>query len=170
MVFEHPGEFDSQSAAITSIAPKIGCGPDTPRAWGRRAETDSGRRDGVTRAARDRIRAFDRRIDQLFRANPDCQRIALICGAGSKTATAVVASVGDGKEFKNQRHMAASRRMRDCGVTTNARLWRHDECAPVARRWVWCRASIPAAINAIRSGPKKPCNGRDIHRCRTSHH
>jgi transposase-like protein len=32
MVFEHQGEFDSQSAAIKSIAPKIGCGPDTLRA------------------------------------------------------------------------------------------------------------------------------------------
>lgn len=50
MVFEHQGEFDSQSAAIKSIAPKIGCGPDTLRAWVRRAETDSGRRDGVTTA------------------------------------------------------------------------------------------------------------------------
>ena len=27
MVFEHQGEFDSQSAAIKSIAAKIGCGP-----------------------------------------------------------------------------------------------------------------------------------------------
>ena len=27
MVFEHQVEFDSQSAAIKSIAPKIGCGP-----------------------------------------------------------------------------------------------------------------------------------------------
>ncbi|MDA9822544.1 transposase, partial [Paracoccaceae bacterium] len=52
MVFEHQGEFDSQSAAIKSIAPKIGCGPDTLRAWVRRAETDSGRRDGVTTAER----------------------------------------------------------------------------------------------------------------------
>ena len=33
MVFEHQGEFDSQSAAIKSIAPKIGCGPHTLRAW-----------------------------------------------------------------------------------------------------------------------------------------
>ena len=54
-----------------------------------------------------RIKAFDRRIDQVFRSNPDCQRIAQICGVGSKTATAVVAAVGDGKEFKNGRHMAA---------------------------------------------------------------
>ena len=26
LVFEHQGEFDNQSAAIKSIAPKIGCG------------------------------------------------------------------------------------------------------------------------------------------------
>lgn len=55
----------------------------------------------------ERIKAFDGRIYQAFRANPDCQRIAKICGVGSKTATAVVAAVGDGKEFKNGRHLAA---------------------------------------------------------------
>ena len=69
MVFEHQGEFDSQSAAIKSIAPKIGCGPDTLRAWVRRAETDSGRRDGVTTAERDRIKALERENRQLRQAN-----------------------------------------------------------------------------------------------------
>ena len=58
MVFPPQGHFDSQSAAIESIAPKIGCGPDTLRAWVQRAETDSGRRDGVTTAERDRIKAL----------------------------------------------------------------------------------------------------------------
>jgi transposase-like protein len=69
MVFEHQGEFDSQSAAIKSIAAKIGCGPDTLRAWIRRAETDSGRRDGVTTAERDRIKALERENRQLRQAN-----------------------------------------------------------------------------------------------------
>lgn len=69
MVFEHQGEFDSQSAAIKSIAPKIGCGPDTLRAWVRRAETDSGRRDGMTTSERDRIRALERENRQLRQAN-----------------------------------------------------------------------------------------------------
>ncbi|KKO01776.1 hypothetical protein LCGC14_0110970 [marine sediment metagenome] len=32
MVFEHKGEFDSHSATIKSIAPKISCGPGTLRA------------------------------------------------------------------------------------------------------------------------------------------
>ena len=33
VVFEHPDEFDSQSVAIKSVAPKIGNGADTLRAW-----------------------------------------------------------------------------------------------------------------------------------------
>ena len=61
MVFEHQGEFDSQSAAIKSIAPKIGCGPDTLRAWVQR--------DGVTTAERDRIKALDRENRQLRQAS-----------------------------------------------------------------------------------------------------
>lgn len=54
-----------------------------------------------------RITAFDRRIDTVFKSNVDCRRIARICGVGPKTATAVVAAVGDGREFKNGRHPAA---------------------------------------------------------------
>lgn len=54
-----------------------------------------------------RITAFDRRIDAVFKSNEDCRRIARISGVGPKTATAVVAAVGDGREFKNGRHLAA---------------------------------------------------------------
>lgn len=54
-----------------------------------------------------RIASFDKKIDAVFRSNEACQRIAKIKGAGSKTAAAVVAAVGDGSEFKNGRHLAA---------------------------------------------------------------
>lgn len=54
-----------------------------------------------------RVRMFDRRIEAVFRSNAACQRIARISGVGPKTATAVVAAVGDGGEFKNGRHLAA---------------------------------------------------------------
>lgn len=54
-----------------------------------------------------RIRHFDRRIDRVFRASEACQRVARIRGVGPKTATAVVAAVGDAREFENGRHMAA---------------------------------------------------------------
>ena len=54
-----------------------------------------------------RIASFDRKIDAVFRSNDACQRIAKIKGVGPKTATAVVAAIGDGAEFKNGRHLAA---------------------------------------------------------------
>jgi transposase len=54
-----------------------------------------------------RIASFDKKIDRVFRQNEPCQRIAKIKGIGPKTATAVVAAIGDGSEFKNGRHLAA---------------------------------------------------------------
>ncbi len=54
-----------------------------------------------------RIASFDRKINRVFRESEACQRLARIKGVGPKTATAVVAAVGDGSEFKNGRHLAA---------------------------------------------------------------
>ena len=54
-----------------------------------------------------RIACFDKKIEHVFRTSEACQRIAKIKGVGPKTATAVVAVVGDGSEFKNGRHLAA---------------------------------------------------------------
>ncbi|MGU5257299.1 hypothetical protein MAX09_21655 [Escherichia coli] len=38
MVLESQGEYDSQWAAICSIAPKTGCTPETLRVWVRQYE------------------------------------------------------------------------------------------------------------------------------------
>jgi transposase len=54
-----------------------------------------------------RIAIFDKKIEAVFKASEVCQRVAKIKGVGPKTATAIVAAVGDGAEFKNGRHMAA---------------------------------------------------------------
>jgi transposase len=54
-----------------------------------------------------RVALFDKKIDAAFRADLACQRIAQIKGVGPKTATAMVAVVGDAAEFKNGRHLAA---------------------------------------------------------------
>ena len=54
-----------------------------------------------------RIESFDKKIEAVFKDSEVCQRIAKIKGVGPKTATAIVAAVGDGAEFKNGRHMAA---------------------------------------------------------------
>jgi transposase len=40
----------------------------------------------------ERIRAFDKRIDAIFKASEACQRIAKIPGVGPKTATAMIAA------------------------------------------------------------------------------
>ncbi len=55
----------------------------------------------------ERIRVFDRKIDAIFKSSEVCQRIAKIRGIGPKTATAMVAAIGDGSDFKNGRHLAA---------------------------------------------------------------
>ena len=54
-----------------------------------------------------RIASFDKKIERIFLESEPCQRIAKIKGIGVKTATAIVAAIGDGSEFKNGRHLAA---------------------------------------------------------------
>jgi len=69
MVFEHQDEYDSQWQAVVSIAGKIGCTPETLRQWVKRAEIDSGRREGVTSEDRDRLKKLERENRELRRAN-----------------------------------------------------------------------------------------------------
>jgi len=69
MVFEHEREYESQWAAIVSIATKIGCTPETLRKWVRQAEIDTGRRGGVTSDERARIKELEREVYELRRTN-----------------------------------------------------------------------------------------------------
>ena len=69
MVLEHQGSYETQSAAVAAIAPKIGCIPETLRVWVRQAERDSGMRDGATSAERDRIKDLEREVKPLRQAN-----------------------------------------------------------------------------------------------------
>ena len=48
MVFDHQAEHASQWATIMSIAPKIGCNPETLRSWVRQAERGQGKQPGLT--------------------------------------------------------------------------------------------------------------------------
>mgnify|MGYP006267243679 CR=1 FL=1 len=59
----------SQWAAIESIAGKIGCTAETLRKWVRRAECDHGVRTGLTSSERERLKAQEREIRELRRAN-----------------------------------------------------------------------------------------------------
>ena len=69
MVQEHRGEYPSLWAAIESIAPKIGCVPQTLLEWVKRHEVDTGTRDGVSTTERERIKALERENKELRRAN-----------------------------------------------------------------------------------------------------
>ena len=69
MVREHEKEHDSQWAAIRSIAPKIGCSPETLRGWIRQAERDLGLRAGLTTDERRRLKELERENRELKRAN-----------------------------------------------------------------------------------------------------
>ncbi len=70
MVLESQGEYDSQWAAICSIAPKIGCTPETLRVWVRQHERDTGGGDGgLTTAERQRLKEQERENRELRRSN-----------------------------------------------------------------------------------------------------
>jgi transposase-like protein len=69
LVYEHAKEHGSQWAAITSIASKIGCSAQTLSTWIKRREIDTGQRAGVTSEEDARIRALEREVKELRRAN-----------------------------------------------------------------------------------------------------
>ena len=69
MVQEHRGEYSSLWAAVESIAPKMGCVPQTLLTWVKRAEVDGGDRDGLTTSERERLKQLERENKELKRAN-----------------------------------------------------------------------------------------------------
>ena len=69
MVLEHRGEHPSQWAAIESIAPKIGCVPQTLHSWVRQHEVDVGQRDGISTLEAQRIKELERENRELRKAN-----------------------------------------------------------------------------------------------------
>ncbi|EEU9270967.1 IS3 family transposase, partial [Escherichia coli] len=70
MVLESQSEYDSQWATICSIAPKIGCTPETLRVWVRQHERDTGGGDGgLTTAERQRLKELERENRELRRSN-----------------------------------------------------------------------------------------------------
>ena len=69
MVFEHQKDYASPWQARQSIAAKIGCSPETLRQWVHQAQVDAGRRDGLTRDERARLKALERENRQLRQAN-----------------------------------------------------------------------------------------------------
>jgi transposase-like protein len=69
MVQEQRGEYPSLWAAVESIAPKVGCVPQTLLTWVKRDEVDSGKREGVTTSEAQRVKDLERENKELRRAN-----------------------------------------------------------------------------------------------------
>ncbi|HHO3397519.1 TPA: IS3 family transposase [Escherichia coli] len=83
MVLESQGEYDSQWAAICSIALKTGCTPETLRVWVRQYERDTGGGDGgLTTAERQRLKELERENRELHRSNNILRQASAYFGEG----------------------------------------------------------------------------------------
>ena len=69
LVFEQQEEHESQWAAISSIATKMGCTSETLRKWVREVERDAGKRPGLTTGEREKLKELERENRELKRAN-----------------------------------------------------------------------------------------------------
>ncbi|HHW4834886.1 TPA: IS3 family transposase, partial [Escherichia coli] len=83
MVLESQSEYDSQWATICSIAPKIGCTPETLRVWVRQHERDTGGGDGgLTTAERQRLKELERENRELRCSNDILRQASAYFGEG----------------------------------------------------------------------------------------
>jgi transposase len=70
LVIEHRGDYQTEYAAIRSIAAKLGIAtPETLRSWVRQAEVDAGQRPGTTSEESAEIRKLRAEVKELRRAN-----------------------------------------------------------------------------------------------------
>jgi transposase-like protein len=69
MVSEAASEYESQWAAIVSVASSIGCTSETPRRWVRQHERNTDQRPGPSTAEQERIKALEREVRELRKAN-----------------------------------------------------------------------------------------------------
>ncbi|UJB64357.1 IS3 family transposase [Acidovorax sp. YS12] len=82
MMQEQRGEYPSLWATIESIAPKIGCVPQTLNEWVKRAEVDVGVRAGVTSSEAQRMKELEREVKELRRANEILKLASAFFGSG----------------------------------------------------------------------------------------
>ena len=69
LVIEAKDQYESQWAAIVSIASKIGCSTETLRRWVRQHERDIGQREGPSTVEQERMKALEREVRELRKAN-----------------------------------------------------------------------------------------------------
>ena len=69
MVLENQKTYNSQWPAICSIAPKIGCTPETLRIWIRQQEPVDEEQNALTVSERQRLKELEREVRELRRSN-----------------------------------------------------------------------------------------------------
>ncbi len=69
LVFAQRDEYESEWAAITSIASKFGCSTETLRNWVRNTERDVVLRPGATSSQQEELKTLRREVKELRRAN-----------------------------------------------------------------------------------------------------
>ena len=135
MVQEHRGEYPSLWAAVESIAPKIGCAPQTLLEWVKRAEVDAGTRPGTTTAEMQRIKELEREVKELRRAN-DILR----------TASAFFAQAELDRKLKSRTPTSTS-----TGIPTGSS--RSAKCCRSPRRLTGAMQPGSATLNCAAPGP-----------------
>ena len=69
LAMEHRDDCQSEAAALTAVAGKLGCSPDSLRTWVRQIQRDGGERPGPTGAEIERIKELERENRELRQAN-----------------------------------------------------------------------------------------------------
>ncbi len=89
MVSEAGSQYESQRAAITSIAVMTGCTLETLRRWVRQQERDTRRRPEPTSTEEERVKALVRELRELRKAN---QTLRLASAFSPKRSSAATSS------------------------------------------------------------------------------
>ena len=77
MVLTSENEHSSRWAAIQSIAGKIGCTPETLRAWIKQSEVDAGIQPGIPTDTAARLKELERENRDLKQANEILRKAAV---------------------------------------------------------------------------------------------
>ena len=92
LVLEHRDDYQSEAAALTAIAGKLGCSPDSLRVWMRQIQRDSGERPGPRTAEKARIKELERELLRKDRALAETAALLVL----SKKVAAIF-SKGEGE-------------------------------------------------------------------------
>jgi len=76
LVHEQAVDHGSQWAAIRSVAAKVGCSGETLRKWVHQRERDVGKQTGLTTDEQARVKALEREVKELRRANEILRKVS----------------------------------------------------------------------------------------------